>query len=309
MTQSKGRSGACAIVGRPNVGKSTLLNALVGHKLAIATPRPQTTRTNVLGIHASDDPPTQIAFVDTPGLTRPRSALERAVAEQAKAAFSNVDVVAFVTTPTSDSNAERAEREDAAVLELAKECGKPIILAINKVDRLRDKSTLLPLIERWHARAPFAAVVPISALSGTNLDALVGEIRTHLDEGLRYDPELLSDKPERFFVAELVREAVIAHTRQEIPHGVAVLIDDFAEEPKLTRIAATIVVEKPAHKRIVIGTKGMQLKEIGTEARKEIESWLQRKVFLELWVKVVERWTRHPGRVAELVGSETARSE
>lgn len=301
------RSGCCAILGRPNVGKSTLLNALVGQKLAIATPKPQTTRTRILGLCVRADPPTQIAFVDTPGMRRPRSALERSSLEEAKDSLSDANVVLLVTVGAKKLRPEW-DQEDLDVLAAARASHKPIVLALNKVDQLHDKSALLPVIQRWHERGEFAAIVPISALTGANLDALLGEIRAQVDEGLRYDPDLLTDKPERFFVAEFVREAVMAHTREEVPHGIAVLIDAFAEEEKLTRIEATIVVEKEAHKGIVIGQAGSRLKEIGTEARHQIEAWLGRKVFLKLWVRVVERWTRDPHRVRELVRSPEAGS-
>lgn len=307
MTTSSPRSGCCAILGRPNVGKSTLLNALVGQKLAIATPKPQTTRTRILGLCVRDEPPTQIAFIDTPGMRRPRSALERSSLEEAKDSLSDADVVLLVTVGGKNLRPEW-DQEDLDVLGHARASGKPIVLALNKVDKLHDKSALLPAMQRWHERGEFAAIVPISALAGTNLDALLNEIRVHLGEGLRYDPELLTDKPERFFVAEFVREAVMAHTREEVPHGVAVLIDTFSEEEKLTRIEATIVVEKDAHKGIVIGQGGARLKQIGTDARREIEAWLERKVFLKLWVRVVERWTRDPHRVRELVRSPEAGS-
>lgn len=301
------RSGCCAILGRPNVGKSTLLNALVGQKLAIATPKPQTTRMRILGLCVRADPPTQIAFIDTPGMRRPRSALERSSLEEAKESLSEADVVLLVTVGGKNLRPEW-DQEDLDVLAHARASGKPIVLALNKVDNLHDKSALLPIMQRWRERGEFAAVVPISGLVGINLDALVGEIRAHLGEGLRYDPELLTDKPERFFVAELIREAVMAHTREEVPHGVAVLIEMFAEEEKITRVEATIVVEKDAHKGIVIGKAGSLLKQIGTDARLQIESLLGRKVFLKLWVRVVDRWTRDPHQVRELVRSPEAGS-
>jgi GTP-binding protein Era len=177
-----------------------------------------------------------------------------------------------------------------------------VVLAINKVDRVKQKPLLLPLLEQCAKRHPFAAIVPISARREQNLDALVSEVGERLPPGLRYDPELLTDRPERFFAGELVREAVLTHTRQEVPYAVAVVIDRFSEEGKLVRIAATIVVEKESQKGIVIGAGGQRLKQIGTDARLEIEKLLERKVFIELWVKVVLGWTESPEQVRELLG-------
>jgi len=305
MQQSEGRSGRCAIIGRPNVGKSTLLNRLIGQKLAIATHRPQTTRACLLGVYASDDPPTQIAFVDTPGLHRPQNALGRALVENAKAGFTDADVVLLLVEVDPKSRAEALIRgEDREALTALAKGGRPVILGINKIDQLKQRSDLLPLLEALQARSEFAAMVPISAKSGSNLAGLVTEIRRHLPEGLTYDPDVLTDKPERFFAAELIREAAMVQTRQEVPYSVAVLIDRFVDEPGITRIAATIVVAREGHKGIVIGKGGQRLKEIGTAARKGMEDLLQRKVFMELWVKVVPNWTEDPRRVRELVGEQ-----
>lgn len=301
MPQSEARAGRCAIVGSPNVGKSTLLNALLGQKLAIATPKPQTTRASLLGVYGQVQPPTQIAFVDTPGMHKPRNALGRALVEEAKAGLQDADVVLWVMQ-VSDRTAPETffDRVDDGAYELLAAQGRPVILALNKVDRMKDKRRLLPLLERCQRQHDFAAIVPISATRGTNLEALVEEIRKHLPEGMMYPEELLTDRPERFFAAELIREAVIRHTRQEVPHSVAVLIEEFRDEPKLTRIGATIVVEKPTQKAIVIGTGGKQLKQIGTDARVEIQQLLGRKVHLQLWVKVVKGWTRDPASVRRL---------
>lgn len=298
------RSGRVAIVGRPNVGKSTLLNALLGQKLVIATPTPGTTRSNVIGVFARTDPPTQIAFVDTPGLARPKSALGKALGETARAGLVDADLVLFVTEAPTGKARLAVHPDDEPVLDHVRETGQPALLVINKVDTLRDKSRLLPLIEAYRERLPFEAIVPLSATDGTNVDALVGEIRARLPEGLIYDDDVLTDKPERFFAAELVREAVLRQTRQEVPHGSAVLIEDYAEEGGLVRITATVVVEKESHKKIVIGARGSRIKEIGTEARLEIEKLLEKKVFLKLWVKVVPGWTNDPARVREMISNE-----
>jgi GTP-binding protein Era len=302
------RSGCCAIVGRANAGKSTLLNALLGRKLAIATPRPGTTRTCILGVYVSDSPPTQIAFVDTPGLHAPRDALGRALVQSARRGLLEAEVVLLVTEVDARRpvDVERVlAREEKRVLDIARDRGLPVVLAVNKIDRLRDKRQLLPLIDGCSQRFPFAAIVPVSALRAENIDALPGAIRCRLAEGLRYDEELLTDKPERFFVAELVREAAILRTGQEIPYCLGVYVDRFREKQTLTSISAVIVVEKQAHKGILIGKKGQKLKSIGTAARRQIELFLGRKVFLELWVKVREGWTQAPADVRRLAVEST----
>jgi GTP-binding protein Era len=299
------RSGRCAIVGRPNVGKSTLLNRILGQKLAIASPKPQTTRTNILGVHVQKDPPLQIAFVDTPGLHEPENALGRVLVEQARASLSDADVVLLVTQAVPSTSVERVlGPHERSLLALAASAGKPVVLAINKVDALSQKERLLPLLEAATKLHPFAALVPISAQSGDNVEALVARIGALLPAGVRYDPEQLTDKPERFFAAELVREAVIAATRQEVPYATAVVIERFEEEGALCRIAAVIVVAKQAHKGILIGKHGQRLKEIGSAARVELERLLGRKVFLELWVKVIEAWPEDPARVRELLEAD-----
>jgi GTP-binding protein Era len=241
-------------------------------------------------------------------LHRPDSALERSAVEAAKGSLSEADVAVLMVAVGRDGKTREGGGEDEA-LEIATQSDRPIILVLNKVDRLHDKTKLLPTLEAWAKRHPFAAIVPTSALDGDNLDALIEEIRNLLPESDEEFDDTLSDRPERFFVAELVREAVITHTRQEVPYGVAVTIEAFAEEAKHTRIEASIVVERDSHKGIVIGKGGARLKEIGTDARKEIEDFLGRHVFLKLWVKVVERWTRNPARVRELIDGPPSRQE
>jgi GTP-binding protein Era len=306
------RSGTCAIVGRANAGKSTLLNTLLGCKLAITTPRPGTTRTCILGVYFSQSPPTQIAFVDTPGLHTPRNALGRALVQSARRGMLEAEVVLLVTEvdPGRPGDADQAlAREEKRVLDLARDRQLPVVLALNKIDRLRDKRQLLPLIEQCGQRFAFASVVPISALKAENTDALVGAIRSHLAEGLRYEEELLTDKPERFFVAELVREAAIMQMHQEIPYRLGVFVDSFREKERLTSISAVIVVEKQSHKGMLIGKGGQRLKSIGSAARKQIELFLGRKVFLELWVKVREGWTEAPAEVRRLAVESTGSDE
>jgi GTP-binding protein Era len=298
---NEARAGRVAIVGRPNVGKSTLLNALLGQKLAITAPRPGTTRSRTLGVYASDHPPTQLAFVDTPGLERPRSVLGRVLVEEAQASLEDTDATLVLVDATHHGpGGDPIAPADAEILELAQRIGKPVVLALNKVDKVRDKSALLPKLEAWSARFDLAALVPVSALKSKNLEPLVRELRALMPEGLLYDPDFLTDKPERFFVAELVREALIHHTREEVPYSVAVQIEEVVEEEHLTRIGATIVVDKPSHKGIVIGAGGARLKAIGSDARQEIEQLLEKKVFLRLWVKVEEDWTRDAHKVRRL---------
>lgn len=296
------RSGRCAIVGRPNVGKSTLLNALLGQKLVIATPRPGTTRSCVLGVYAASEPPTQIAFIDTPGLERPRSALGHVLIDTAKRGLLDCDAVLFVTeAPKADAMVAIHPKDDA-VLDALEGTSAPVLLVINKVDKLKTKERLLPFIEAYRLKRAFQAVVPTSATRGTNLDALVTEIRAILPEGLMYDPDFLTDRPERFFVSELIRESAMLNTRQEVPHGIACHLDSYREDTDIIRIEGTLVVEKPSHKAMLIGTRGETIKKISTEARQKIEALLEQKVYLRLWVKVVPGWTRDPIKARELAG-------
>ena len=298
------RAGRCAIVGRPNVGKSTLLNALLGQKLVIATPRPGTTRSCVLGVYASDEPPTQVAFVDTPGLERPKGALGRVLIDSAKQGLVDCDSVVFVTEAPAAGMPLEVHEKDRTVLQTLEASKVPIILAINKVDRLKVKERLFGFIEAYQRNRAFAAVVPISATRGTNLDALLTEIRGTLPEGLLYAADFLTDRPERFFVSELVREAAMLNTRQEIPYGIACELEDYREEGDLLRIEGTLIVEKASHKAIVIGSRGETIKKISTEARLQIEAFVQKKVFLRLWVKVEPGWTRDPVKAKQLAIKE-----
>ena len=298
------RAGRCAIVGRPNVGKSTLLNAILGQKLVIATPRPGTTRSCVLGVYASNDPPMQVAFVDTPGLERPKGALGRVLIDSAKQGLVDCDAVVFVTEAPKAGEPLAVHEKDRTALKALETSDVPVILAINKVDRLKVKERLFGFIEAYRNTRPFAAVVPISATRGTNLDALLGEIRETLPEGLLYDADFLTDRPERFFVSELVREAAMLNTRQEVPYGIACDLESYREEGALLRIEGVLIVEKESHKAIVIGSRGETIKKISTEARLQIEAFLERKVYLRLWVKAVPGWTRDPTKVRELAIEE-----
>ncbi|GAB4205447.1 MAG: GTPase Era [Sandaracinaceae bacterium] len=302
------RAGRVAIVGQPNVGKSTLLNALVGQKLAITTPKPGTTRTVLLGVHDGTDAEgrrTQIAFLDTPGLETPRSVLGRVVVEQAQGALDVVDAIAFLVDAVDVARTGHLSPADQRVLALLRSSGKPIVLALNKVDRVKDKTKLLPALARLEAEKIFAALVPISATRRSGVEGLVLELRAHLGQTLLYEDDTLTDRPERFFVTELVREAILATTREEIPYGTAVVVDEWVEEGKLVRVGVTIVVEKESHKGILIGARGQRLKEIGERARLEAEAFLGRKVFLRTFVKVIPGWTRDAEKVRRLVHEGT----
>lgn len=299
--ESVERAGRVAIVGRPNVGKSTLLNALLGQKLAITAPRPGTTRSRLLGVYASDAPPTQIAFVDTPGLERPRSVLGRALVEEAQASLEDTDAILLVVDASQRGRGgDPIPSSDQEIVEEVRDTGKPFVVALNKVDRIRDKTILLPKLAAWHERYEPAALVPISALRGENVEPIIKALRPLLHEGLLYDPDFLTDKPERFFVAELIREAILHHTREEVPHSVAIEIEEMQVDREITRIGATILVDRPNHKGILIGKGGARLKAIGTDARLEIEQFLDAKVFLRLFVKVDEDWTRDAQKVRRL---------
>ena len=281
-----------------------MLNALLGQKLVIATPRPGTTRSCVLGVYASDDPPTQVAFVDTPGLERPKGALGRVLIDSARQGLVDCDVAVFMTEAPKAGARLQVHEKDATALQTLEASNVPVILAINKVDQLKAKDRLFVFIEAYQKSRAFHAVVPISATRGTNLQALLGEIRGTLPEGLLYDADFLTDRPERFFVSELVREAAMLNTRQEIPYGIACELDRYGEENGLLRIEGTLIVEKPSHKAIVIGSQGANIKKISTEARQQIEAFLQRKVYLRLWVKVVPGWTRDPIKARQLAIKE-----
>lgn len=278
-------SGYVAIVGRPNVGKSTLLNHLLGEKISITTPKPQTTRWQILGIKTVDQ--AQLIYIDTPGLLRhEKNAVNRYMNRVANSVIYDADVIVFLIDATQWRN------DDEFVLERLKNTEKPMILAINKIDLLSDKSTLLPLIDKLKDKYHFVDIVPISALLDENTGTLEKAIISQLPEGPQLFPdEQITDKSIRFQVAELIREKVIQATEQEVPYTTAVAIEEFKETEKLVEISAIIWVERSGQKIIIIGKKGDRLKKIGTKARRDIEKLLDRKVFLRLWVKVKEHWT------------------
>lgn len=315
----KTRCGTVALVGRPNVGKSTMVNALIGFRLSIATPKPQTTRERILGVltrPADDDHPeaAQLIFLDTPGLHQPKNKLGAHMNSEAEEAARNADVIVYVTEPPAAGRgrgpAATAPAKDETLERVLAIAGKtPVILAINKVDRIKDKAGLIPILEGYAKLHEFAAFVPIVASKGgegssNGLPRLLDEIAKVLPVGPFVFPEdELTDRPERFLAAECVREQVIRQTRDEIPYAVAVTIDAW-EEPAsakaITRIEATVHVEKEAQRKIVIGAAGDRVKQIGTEARKAIEELLGRRVHLQLHVRVEESWSSDERKLAEL---------
>lgn len=280
------RCGYVALVGRPNVGKSTLLNHLIGQKLSITSRKPQTTRHQVLGIKSTDT--AQLLFVDTPGMHGGDGrALNRFMNRAAGAALPGVDVVVMIV--------DRGEwtDDDSRVLErcLSSADGAPMILAVNKVDKLPDKSALLPALETLSGRADFSALVPVSALRGQGLDLLEKEIVSHLPQGpFFFGPDEITDRSERFLAAEIIREKITRQLGDELPYATTVEIEDFTLDGGIVHIAALILVERQGQKRILIGRAGSRLRSIGTDARKDLERLLGNKVMLRLWVKVKAGW-------------------
>lgn len=293
------RSGKVALIGRPNVGKSTLLNAAVGQALAIVAPIPQTTRNRILGVVLRDD--AQIALLDTPGLHRPQSRLGRSMNVAARGAAREADVIVFVTdVPAHPKGPIRVHPGDQTLLSGLGE-DLPILLVVNKVDRVRDKALMLPLLEELSKLRDFAAVVPISALSEDGVERVLDEVAKLLPEqGPLFGEDMLTDRPVRFFAAEFVREQIILATREEVPHAVGVEIRSFDEGGKVIRIEAVIHVEREGQKRILIGQKGAAIKAIGIAAREKIEELLEQRVHLELWVDVTPDWRDSPMLIAEL---------
>jgi GTP-binding protein Era len=282
------RSGFVSIIGRPNVGKSTLLNALTGSKLAIVSEKPQTTRTSIQGV--VNEPGAQIVFIDTPGIHKSDNLFNKRMMETVRASVDERDMILFVADASAPVTA--ADRE---AVDLARKISSPVFLLLNKIDRVADKRALLPLIEQYRQLHDFAEYFPVSAITGDGLDALRQAIVAQLPAGPQYfPPDYITDQPERFLAAEIIREKILAAARQEVPHSIAVLIERWEDNSKLLRIAATIFVERPGQKAIVIGAKGAMLKSIGTGARMEMESLFSKKVFLELFVKVRPGWRDDP---------------
>ncbi len=285
------RSGFVCILGRPNAGKSTLLNALVGEKLAIISPKPQTTRNRILGIlHIKKQKGRstgQVVLIDTPGVHRPDSSLGRKMMSEVREALEGCNLILLLVDA-----AHRRDSTDEFILDMAKKSGTPIFLILNKIDLLRGKKQeLLPLIEQFSKLHDFKAVIPISARKSDGLDLLLQKLMESMPEGPRYFPDdQLTDQPVRFMVGEIIREQVLVETSEEVPYSVTVLIEEFEEGKKLTRIAAAIYCEREGQKAILIGKGGQMLKKIGTAARLQIEKMVGTRVFLELFIKVQPNW-------------------
>lgn len=281
---SKHVSGFVSILGRPNAGKSTLLNALVGFKVAIVANKPQTTRTSIQGVLTT--PESQVIFLDTPGIHKADSAIGRRMMDSVRAALNERDLLLYLADAT-----ERFTERDREALRLLKDSATPVLLLLNKTDLVKQQEVLLPLIDEYRKLHEFADYLPVSALRNLNLDALREAIVSRMPEGPQYFPEdHVTDQPERFIAAELVREKILQQTEQEVPHSVAVIIDRWDEAPNITRIYATIYVEREGQKGIVIGSGGAMLKQIGTHAREEMEKLFGVKIFLQLHVKVQPNW-------------------
>jgi GTP-binding protein Era len=276
------KSGFISIIGRPNVGKSTLLNALLGEKIAIISNKPQTTRNRILGI--VNQPGAQLVFMDTPGIHKPMHKMNEVMVKTALQTYNEVDVILMLVEAT-----EQPGGGDRFIIETLAEIKTPVFLLINKVDLIK-KEALLPLMQGYSALYAFAEIIPVSALKN-DLGGLVEMILKRLPQGPRYFPDdQLTDQPERFIIAELIREKVFELTKEEIPYSTAVVIEDMKEEPDITRITAIIYVERDSQKGILIGKGGAMLKQIGTLARLDAEKLLGAKIFLQLWVKVKKGW-------------------
>ncbi|RCW65337.1 GTPase Era [Saliterribacillus persicus] len=288
------KSGFIAIIGRPNVGKSTFMNRVIGQKIAIMSDKAQTTRNKIQGVLTEDD--SQIVFIDTPGIHKPKHKLGDFMMKIAENSLNEVDAILFMI------NAEEGYgRGDQFIIERLQHVKQPVYLIINKIDQV-EPDALLPLIQQYNKMYEFEEIVPISALEGNNVDHLLELLKTKLPEGPQYYPaDQVTDHPERFIISELIREKALHLTREEIPHSIAVVIekiDPRGEEDKLL-IQASIIVERKSQKGIVIGKQGTMLKEIGKRARRDIESLLGSKVYLELWVKVQENWRNKPHQLQE----------
>ncbi|ODN66494.1 GTPase Era [Methylophaga muralis] len=279
------RSGYVAIIGRPNVGKSTLINRVLGQKLCITSRRPQTTRHRILGIKTTEQ--SQFIYVDTPGIhSDGKRAMNRYMNRAAAASVEDVDVVVFVV------EGMKWTEEDERVLQKLKETTKPVILVMNKIDKLEDKATLFPQVEKLAALFKFTDIVPLSARKGINLESLEESIYKLMPEGeMIFDEDQLTDRSSRFLAAEMVREKLFRHLGQELPYSLTVDIEQFEDDNGMYRISAVIYVERSGQKSIVIGKKGELLKQVGKDSREDMEKLFGCKVFLQLWVKVREGWS------------------
>ncbi|MCR5705626.1 MAG: GTPase Era [Acholeplasmatales bacterium] len=281
------KSGFISIIGKPNVGKSTLLNTIIGHKIAIMSDKPQTTRNTVLGVYTTSD--AQIIFTDTPGIHHPHDALGEFMNDSSYNSIKGVDAIFYMVTAT-----DRLNTLDKEIIERLKNTRKPIYLIINKIDLLKKKSDLDKVVVQYMNELPFKGIYPVSALEKTNVDTLLEEIKGLLPEGPKYYPDdMISDHPERFIIGELIREKILQLTREEVPHSVAVTVDSLKklpEEEDLVEIYATIYVERQSQKKIIIGNGGSLIKEIKRRAKKDIKALLGSQCVIDLWVKVKEDW-------------------
>ncbi|MBV9297105.1 MAG: GTPase Era [Acidobacteriaceae bacterium] len=302
MTETSHRAGFVSIAGRPNAGKSTLLNQLVGEKLAIIAHQPQTTRTSIQAVLTT--PEAQIVFIDTPGIHKSDTLFNKRMMDTVRGALQDRDLILFVT----DSSKPFEEEDEHAISALDRSC--KALLVPNKIDRVKDKRLLLPLIQTYTAAFPFVEALPVSARNGDGIDQLKRAITEHLPDGPAFYPANYStDQPMRFLAAEIIREQILRMTRDEVPHATAILVDSWEEKPQLTKISATIYVERSGQKIILIGNKGEMLKKIGSKARVELERMLEHKVFLSLFVKVKSDWREDPAFLnavdwRSMIGSE-----
>lgn len=281
----KKRCGFVAIIGRPNVGKSTLLNAIIGAKISITARKPQTTRHRVLGIQTRGD--IQAVFIDTPGLhTKAKKALNRTLNRAAMSAMLDVDVVLFMI------EAKRWADDDQWILDKLSSVKQPVILLINKIDRVKNKRELMPFLQKMADKYPFVEIVPLSATQGDNVDQLNASVAKYLPESVHLFPcDQVTDRGERFLVTEIIREKLIRHLGEEVPHSIAITLDKYIIEDNVRHISVVVWVEREGQKKIVIGKNGAVLKKIGTLARKELEDYFEQKVFLQCWVKVKKQWS------------------
>lgn len=289
------KSGFVSIVGRPNVGKSTLMNDMVGEKIAIMSDKPQTTRNTIQAVYTDEE--AQIVFMDTPGIHKPKNKLGEMMVKSASDAFKNVDCIIFVV-----DDSRTIGKGDSMIIENLKKTSTPVFLVINKIDKIDNKEDLFEMTRMYDDLNVFKEIIPTSALRGSNIDSLIKVIKRNLNEGPKYFPDyMVTDQPERVLVSELIREKVLHYTNDEVPHGVAIEIEKMKERKgkDLIDISAVIYCERNSHKGIIIGKQGKKLKGIGKSAREEIEFLLGTKVNLQIWVKVKENWRNLPNYISD----------
>ena len=277
------KSGFIALVGRPNVGKSTLLNAIMGRKIAITSDKPQTTRNIIQGIYTDND--SQMIFIDTPGIHKPKNRLGKILNKEAYISMDDVDIILFLVDIT-----ENLGKGDKFIIDLFKNTSKPVILVINKIDRL-PKSEILHKIEEYKDLYDFDEIVPVSAIKGDNIDRLISILKGKLTDNIKYyEDDVVTNVSNSFMISEIIREKILELTHEEVPHSVNVVTEDISYDKNVVNVKAMIVIDRENLKRIIIGKQGTMIKEIGRRARIEIEELLGKKVYLELFVKVIEKW-------------------